>query len=367
MKLSHLLAASLLLSVTPVSYRMIEANAINQPSVIASEASWGNVNNIHFTDNFSQFNSGIAKLTVGTPVEVSATISFSGDYAAIQQAVVSFENVDQGIQIDYNHTIYFDPDTKQARFKFTVTLTEPIPVGGSRLFTVKVSDNNPTDKNHLTPYSQRQTIIQGDDGGSTSSTDSSGDHRTDTSAEPSTDTSAEPSTDTSTEPSTDTSTDPSTDTSTEPSTDTSTEPSTDTSTEPSTDTSTEPSTDTSTDTSTEPSTDTSTESSTDTSTRTSTDTSQKSTTESSSNTGENSNSSSRKDAKSSSMPGQKRSENQSRPPRSSVNKSKKVSSQARKSGYSLLPKTGESDSSLFMIAGGLISLLGAILLLKRTK
>ncbi|WP_379947370.1 LPXTG cell wall anchor domain-containing protein [Enterococcus devriesei] len=319
MKLSHLLAASLLLSVTPVSYRMIEANAINQPSVIASEASWGNVNNIHFTDNFSQFNSGIAKLTVGTPVEVSATISFSGDYAAIQQAVVSFENVDQGIQIDYNHTIYFDPDSKQARFKFTVTLTEPIPAGGSRLFTVKVSDNNPTDKNHLTPYSQRQTIIQGDDGGSTSSTDSSGDHRTDTSAEPSTDTSTEPSTDTSTEPSTDTSTEPSTDTSTESSTDTST------------------------------------------------DTSQKSTTESSSNTGENSNSSSRKDAKSSSMPGQKRSENQSRPPRSSVNKSKKVSSQARKSGYSLLPKTGESDTSLFMIAGGLISLLGAILLLKRTK
>ncbi len=339
MKLSHLLAASLLLSVTPVSYRMIEANAINQPSVIASEASWGNVNNIHFTDNFSQFNSGIAKLTVGTPVEVSATISFSGDYAAIQQAVVSFENVDQGIQIDYNHTIYFDPDTKQARFKFTVTLTEPIPAGGSRLFTVKVSDNNPTDKNHLTPYSQRQTIIQGDDGGSTSSTDSSGDHRTDTSADPSTDTSTEPSTDTSTEPST----------------------------EPSTDTSIDPSTDTSTDTSTEPSTDTSTEPSTDTSTRTSTDTSQKSTTESSSNTGENSNSSSRKDAKSSSMPGQKRSENQSRPPRSSVNKSKKVSSQAKKSGYSLLPKTGESDTSLFMIAGGLISLLGAILLLKRTK
>lgn len=323
MKLSHLLAASLLLSVTPVSYRMIEANAINQPSVIASEASWGNVNNIHFTDNFSQFNSGIAKLTVGTPVEVSATISFSGDYAAIQQAVVSFENVDQGIQIDYNHTIYFDPDTKQARFKFTVTLTEPIPAGGSRLFTVKVSDNNPTDKNHLTPYSQRQTIIQGDDGGSTSSTDSSGDHRTDTSAEPSTDTSTEPSTDTSTEPSTDTSTDPSTDTSTE--------------------------------------------SSTDTSTRTSTDTSQKSTTEPSSNTGENSNSSSRKNTKSSSMTSQKRSENQSRPPRSLVNKSKKVSSQAKKSGYSLLPKTGESDTSLFMIAGGLISLLGAILLLKRTK
>lgn len=292
LKLSHLLAASLLLSVTPVSYRMIEANAINQPSVIASEASWGNVNNIHFTDNFSQFNSGIAKLTVGTPVEVSATISFSGDYAAIQQAVVSFENVDQGIQIDYNHTIYFDPDTKKARFKFTVTLTEPIPAGGSRLFTVKVSDNNPTDKNHLTPYSQRQTIIQGDDGGSTSSTDSSGDHRTDTSAEPSTDTSTEPSTDTSTEPSTDTSIDPSTDTSTEPSTDTSTEPSTDPSTEPST----------------EPSTNTSTES----------------TTEPSSNIGENSNSSSRKDTKSSSMPSQKRSENQSRPPRSSVNKSKKL-------------------------------------------
>ncbi|MGO2892778.1 MAG: LPXTG cell wall anchor domain-containing protein, partial [Enterococcus devriesei] len=106
---------------------------------------------------------------------------------------------------------------------------------------------------------------------------------------------------------------------------------------------------------------------TDTSTRTSTDTSQKSTTESSSNTGENSNSRSRKDAKSTSMPTQQQSENQSRPPRSSVNKSKKVSSQARKSGYSLLPKTGESDTSLFMIAGGLISLLGAILLLKRTK
>ncbi|MDT2822643.1 LPXTG cell wall anchor domain-containing protein [Enterococcus devriesei] len=359
MKLSHLLAASLLLSVTPVSYRMIEANAINQPSVIASEASWGNVNNIHFTDNFSQFNSGIAKLTVGTPVEVSATISFSGDYAAIQQAVVSFENVDQGIQIDYNHTIYFDPDTKQARFKFTVTLTEPIPAGGSRLFTVKVSDNNPTDKNHLTPYSQRQTIIQGDDGGSTSSTDSSVNPSTDTSTEPSTDTSTEPSTDTSTEPSTDTSTEPSTDTSTEPSTDTSTKPSTDTSIDPSTDTSTEPSTDTSTDTSTEPSTDTSAKPSTDTSTE--------STTEPSSNTGENSNSSSRKDAKSSSMTTQQQSKNQSRPPRSSVNKSKKVSSQAKKSGYSLLPKTGESDTSLFMIAGGLISLLGAILLLKRTK
>lgn len=159
MKVSHLFAASLLLSVTPISYRMIEANAINHPSVIANEASWGNVNNIHFTDEFSQFNSGVAKLTVGTPVEVSSTISFSGDNAAIQQAVVSFENVDQGIQIDYDNTIYFDPDLKQAHFKFTITLVAPIPTGASRLFTVKVSDGNTSDQNHLTPYSQRQTVI----------------------------------------------------------------------------------------------------------------------------------------------------------------------------------------------------------------
>ncbi|QXJ57564.1 LPXTG cell wall anchor domain-containing protein [Enterococcus faecium] len=132
-----------------------------------TETKWANVNRITFQDEFSSFNSGVAKLRKGQTATIKAKIDYSGDLAPILQSAVTFENVDPALSIGYDENT-LTIQHKQAIFTFTVTLNQDLLKPA--LFTVKVSDGLPNDHHHLTPYSQRQTIEQD------SAIDSGGDH-----------------------------------------------------------------------------------------------------------------------------------------------------------------------------------------------
>ncbi|HFJ6329386.1 TPA: peptidase [Enterococcus faecium] len=121
------------------------------------ETKWANVNRITFQDEFSSFNSGVAKLRKGQTATIKAKIDYSGDLAPILQSAVTFENVDPALSIGYDENT-LTIQHKQAIFTFTVTLNQDLLKPA--LFTVKVSDGLPNDHHHLTPYSQRQTIEQ---------------------------------------------------------------------------------------------------------------------------------------------------------------------------------------------------------------
>ncbi|HGF7571840.1 TPA: LPXTG cell wall anchor domain-containing protein [Enterococcus faecium] len=120
-----------------------------------TETKWANVNRITFQDEFSSFNSGVAKLRKGQTATIKAKIDYSGDLAPILQSAVTFENVDPTLSIGYDENT-LTIQHKQAIFTFTVTLNQDLLKPA--LFTVKVSDGLPNDHHHLTPYSQRQTI-----------------------------------------------------------------------------------------------------------------------------------------------------------------------------------------------------------------
>ncbi|EGP4820714.1 TPA: LPXTG cell wall anchor domain-containing protein [Enterococcus faecium] len=122
-----------------------------------TETKWANVNRITFQDEFSSFNSGVAKLRKGQTATIKAKIDYSGDLAPILQSAVTFENVDPALSIGYDENT-LTIQHKQAIFTFTVTLN--LDLLKPALFTVKVSDGLPNDHHHLTPYSQRQTIEQ---------------------------------------------------------------------------------------------------------------------------------------------------------------------------------------------------------------
>lgn len=122
-----------------------------------TETKWANVNRITFQDEFSSFNSGVAKLRKGQTATIKAKIDYSGDLAPILQLAVTFENVDPALSIGYDENT-LTIQHKQAIFTFTVTLNQDLLKPA--LFTVKVSDGLPNDHHHLTPYSQRQTIEQ---------------------------------------------------------------------------------------------------------------------------------------------------------------------------------------------------------------
>ena len=122
-----------------------------------TETKWANVNRITFQDEFSSFNSGVAKLRKGQTAPIKAKIDYSGDLAPILQSAVTFENVDPALSIGYDENT-LTIQHKQAIFTFTVTLNQDLLKPA--LFTVKVSDGLPNDHHHLTPYSQRQTIEQ---------------------------------------------------------------------------------------------------------------------------------------------------------------------------------------------------------------
>ncbi|HFC9217836.1 TPA: LPXTG cell wall anchor domain-containing protein [Enterococcus faecium] len=122
-----------------------------------TETKWANVNRITFQDEFSSFNSGVAKLRKGQTATIKAKIDYSGDLAPILQSAVTFDNVDPTLSIGYDENT-LTIQHKQAIFTFTVTLNQDLLKPA--LFTVKVSDGLPNDHHHLTPYSQRQTIEQ---------------------------------------------------------------------------------------------------------------------------------------------------------------------------------------------------------------
>ncbi|EMW5619837.1 LPXTG cell wall anchor domain-containing protein [Enterococcus faecium] len=122
-----------------------------------TETKWANVNRITFQDEFSSFNSGVAKLRKGQTATIKVKIDYSGDLAPILQSAVTFENVDPALSIGYDENT-LTIQHKQAIFTFTVTLNQDLLKPA--LFTVKVSDGLPNDHHHLTPYSQRQTIEQ---------------------------------------------------------------------------------------------------------------------------------------------------------------------------------------------------------------
>ncbi|EGW2153852.1 LPXTG cell wall anchor domain-containing protein [Enterococcus faecium] len=122
-----------------------------------TETKWANVNRITFQDEFSSFNSGVAKLRKGQTATIKAKIDYSGDLAPILQSAVTFENVDPALSIGYDENT-LTIQHKQAIFTFTITLNQDLLKPA--LFTVKVSDGLPNDHHHLTPYSQRQTIEQ---------------------------------------------------------------------------------------------------------------------------------------------------------------------------------------------------------------
>ena len=143
------------LSVTAEATQQVKIEEHHPIVTKTKEPGWANVNCITLQDEFSTTNSGIMKFPVGKTVLVKASVSYSGDRQPISQSNVVFENVDPALTIGY------DPTTLQinghkASFTFTVTLNQHLT--NPALFTIKVADGSPTDNQHLTPYSQRQTV-----------------------------------------------------------------------------------------------------------------------------------------------------------------------------------------------------------------
>ncbi|MBE8866513.1 LPXTG cell wall anchor domain-containing protein [Enterococcus hirae] len=143
------------LSVTAEATQQVKIEDHHPIVTKTKEPGWANVNCITLQDEFSTTNSGIMKFPVGKTVPVKASVSYSGDRQPISQSNVVFEKVDPALTIGY------DPTTLQinghkASFTFTVTLNQHLTKPA--LFTIKVADGSPTDNQHLTPYSQRQTV-----------------------------------------------------------------------------------------------------------------------------------------------------------------------------------------------------------------
>ena len=143
------------LSVTAEATQQVKIEEHHPIVTKTKEPGWANVNCITLQDEFSTTNSVIMKFPVGKTVPVKASVSYSGDRQPISQSNVVFEKVDPALTIGY------DPTTLQinghkASFTFTVTLNQHLTKPA--LFTIKVADGSPTDNQHLTPYSQRQTV-----------------------------------------------------------------------------------------------------------------------------------------------------------------------------------------------------------------
>ena len=143
------------LSVTAEATQQVRIEEHHPIVTKTKEPGWANVNCITLQDEFFTTNSGIMKFPVGKTVPVKVSVSYSGDRQPISQSNVVFEKVDPALTIGY------DPTTLQinghkASFTFTVTLNQHLTKPA--LFTIKVADGSPTDNQHLTPYSQRQTV-----------------------------------------------------------------------------------------------------------------------------------------------------------------------------------------------------------------
>ncbi|MFP1647305.1 LPXTG cell wall anchor domain-containing protein [Enterococcus mundtii] len=156
--LSLLFASAVLTSfAVPVEAAQAEEQPTNEVTQLASRSGWANVNQIKFLEEHASANSGIMKIRLGEMVTVKALVTYSGDIQPILQSVVQFENVDPALKIEHDPTtLVFN--NKVATFTFQITLTQPI--NRPALFTVKVADGQPGDRQFLTPYSQRQTVEQ---------------------------------------------------------------------------------------------------------------------------------------------------------------------------------------------------------------
>ncbi|KAF1291405.1 LPXTG cell wall anchor domain-containing protein [Candidatus Enterococcus leclercqii] len=172
MKIASIIS-TVALACLPIAGLATNAGSAPQKSGVAvsqnleEASSYANVNKIEFGGDFSSFNSGEMKLEVGKAYTIPVTVSFSGDSAAILQAQVLFENVDPRLKIEYDDNLVISGS--QGSFSFSVTLLEGSDKPAQ--FTVKVADSQPDDANHLTPYSQRQTVYPGDTTDTTDSTD----------------------------------------------------------------------------------------------------------------------------------------------------------------------------------------------------
>ena len=172
MKIASIIS-TVALACLPIAGLATNAGSAPQKSGVAvsqnleEASSYANVNKIEFGGDFSSFNSGEMKLEVGKAYTIPVTVSFSGDSAAILQAQVLFENVDPRLKIEYDDNLVISGS--QGSFSFSVTLLEGSDKPAQ--FTVKVADSQPDDVNHLTPYSQRQTVYPGDTTDTTDSTD----------------------------------------------------------------------------------------------------------------------------------------------------------------------------------------------------
>ena len=172
MKIASIIS-TVALACLPIAGLATNAGSASQKSGVAvsqnleEASSYANVNKIEFGGDFSSFNSGEMKLEVGKAYTIPVTVSFSGDSAAILQAQVLFENVDPRLKIEYDDNLVISGS--QGSFSFSVTLLEGSDKPAQ--FTVKVADSQPDDVNHLTPYSQRQTVYPGDTTDTTDSTD----------------------------------------------------------------------------------------------------------------------------------------------------------------------------------------------------
>lgn len=172
MKIASIIS-TVALACLPIAGLATNAGSAPQKSGVAvsqnleEASSYANVNKIEFGGDFSSFNSGEMKLEVGKTYTIPVTVSFSGDSAAILQAQVLFENVDPRLKIEYDDNLVISGS--QGSFSFSVTLLEGSDKPAQ--FTVKVADSQSDDANHLTPYSQRQTVYPGDTTDTTDSTD----------------------------------------------------------------------------------------------------------------------------------------------------------------------------------------------------
>ncbi|MBF8808063.1 MAG: hypothetical protein IC227_06680 [Enterococcus lacertideformus] len=153
-----MLVAAITLTVISMPAEATQVKNKEELSLITAktkEPGWANVNRITLQDEFSTTNSGVMKLAVGETITVKAMVNYSGDKQPILQSSVLFENVDAALTIDFDpSTLIFNQRT--ANFIFSVTLKHHLEKPA--LFTIKVADGYPSDNQHLTPYSQRQTI-----------------------------------------------------------------------------------------------------------------------------------------------------------------------------------------------------------------
>lgn len=119
------------------------------------EQTYAEVNNISLEGDFQGFNSGVRKARIGEKFKVHAKVNFSGDEDAIRDAAVSFHDTDHAFDINYDRDS-LSIQGRQGEFDFELIVkSDEKP---AYLFSVSVSDGLPDNTNHLSPYSQTQTI-----------------------------------------------------------------------------------------------------------------------------------------------------------------------------------------------------------------